>query len=158
MWPPEYAKALKDFNHAIKLDDKDAMAYNNRGILYTKVQPPDYKNALEDYNRAIELNPEFAGAYSNRGLVYMSEASPDYNKALNEFTRAIELNPNLAMAYLMRGSTYAMLNDGPKARKDYNVAIKIDPRLVDYPLHPAFVEILGAGRKEADRPNSRKVA
>ena len=67
----------------------------------------------------------------------MSAASPDYNKALNEFTRAIELNPNLAMAYLMRGTTYAMLNDGPKARKDYNVAIKIDPRLVDYPLHPA---------------------
>ena len=71
---------------------------------------------------------------------------------------AIELNPNLAMAYLMRGSTYAMLNDGTKARKDYNIAIKIDPRLVDYPLHPAFVEILGVGRKEADRPNSRKVA
>ena len=88
----------------------------------------------------------------------MSAASPDYNKALNEFTHAIELNPNLAMAYLMRGTTYAMLNDGPKARKDYNVAIKIDPRLVDYPLHPAFAEILGAGRKEAGKPNSRKVA
>jgi len=62
----DYVGAIQDYNKAIELNPKDALAYNGRGLAKEGLQ--DYRWAIQDYNKAIELNPNIAGAYLNRGL------------------------------------------------------------------------------------------
>ncbi len=60
--------AITDYNHVIKLDPNDAVAYNNRGI--AKSNKGDLEGAITDYNHAIKLDPNDAAAYANRCLAY----------------------------------------------------------------------------------------
>ena len=98
----EPQKAIELYTEVIKYDNKRTGAYNNRAILYRKLNK--IAEAIADYNKAIELNPYIAEVYRNRGNLYMglamiAEAIADYNKA-------IELNPNYANAYLGRAECY----------------------------------------------------
>jgi TonB family protein len=63
----EVDKALADFNQAIRLDQKSARAYCDRGILEDVLLRQPNK-ALADYNEAIRLAPNFQRAYFNRGV------------------------------------------------------------------------------------------
>jgi hypothetical protein len=56
----EYAKAIADYNEAIKLDPKYAFAYNNRGNSWYKTG--DYDKAIADFKDAVRLNPNYANA------------------------------------------------------------------------------------------------
>ncbi|WP_310487492.1 tetratricopeptide repeat protein [Chamaesiphon sp. VAR_69_metabat_338] len=71
--------ALADFNRAIEIDPKYAIAYYGRGFLAAeKLQ--DIQGALADFNRAIELDPNNAVAYCARGVLkheYLSDKSGD---------------------------------------------------------------------------------
>lgn len=71
--------ALADFNRAIEIDPKYAIAYYGRGFLAVeKLQ--DIQGALADFNRAIELDPNNAVAYCARGILkheYLSDKSGD---------------------------------------------------------------------------------
>ncbi len=71
--------ALADFNRAIEIDPKYAIAYYGRGFLAVeKLQ--DIQGALADFNRAIELDPNNAVAYCARGVLkheYLSDKSGD---------------------------------------------------------------------------------
>ncbi len=59
---------MTDYNQAIAIDPKLAIAYYRRGFLYYLAQ--DYQSAIVDYNKSIDLKPDFALAYSNRGYAY----------------------------------------------------------------------------------------
>ena len=52
-------KALADFSKAIELDPKSAMAWNNRGLVYSKLGQVD--KASPTYSKAIELDPSRDG-------------------------------------------------------------------------------------------------
>ena len=56
---------MSDDNQAIRLNPKDADAYNNRGIVRKKLG--DKQGAVEDDTQAIRLNPKDALAYYNQG-------------------------------------------------------------------------------------------
>ena len=85
----EYDKAIADFDEAIRLDPKDAEAYNDRGeAWYAK---DDLDKAIADYDEAIRLDPDFAEAYRNRGLLLRRDG--EYDKAIADFNEAIRLDP-----------------------------------------------------------------
>src|SRR3982750_2321414 len=62
----DLAKAIADYDEAIKHDPQQAAAYNNRGIAYASAA--EYDKAIADYDKAVELNPTYASALKNRGL------------------------------------------------------------------------------------------
>ena len=90
----QYDKAITDYNKAIELDPKYAMAYNNRGFAYGKLQQHDRAitdKAITDCTKAIELDPKLASAYSTRGNAYLYHEQHD--KAMTDCNKAIELDP-----------------------------------------------------------------
>src|SRR6185369_5076179 len=60
----ELARAIADYNEAIKADPQQAAAYNNRGIAHAALS--DYDKAVADYDEAIKLKPDYASALNNR--------------------------------------------------------------------------------------------
>ena len=61
-------EAIIEFDEAIRLDPKLALAYNNRGASYYDLG--QYQRAIEDFDEAIRLDPKFVLAYANRGFIY----------------------------------------------------------------------------------------
>jgi tetratricopeptide (TPR) repeat protein len=120
-------EALAKYDRAIEINQKDADAYNERGILKQE-KLNDTQGALADYNRAIQIDPNLAVAYNNRGNVKQGQLN-DTQGALSDYNRAIKLNPDLALAYYNRGVLKKnKLNDNQGALYDYNRAIKINPK------------------------------
>ena len=85
----QYDLAIADFNRAIQLDPNYAVAYNNRGVVYSM---DDYDLAMADYTQAIQLDPNYAQAYANRGYGYSTIA--DYVHARADWEQALKLDPN----------------------------------------------------------------
>jgi tetratricopeptide (TPR) repeat protein len=123
----EYRRAVADFDRAITLDSRLAIAYYNRGTLKAD-KLNDFQGALADFDRAIILNPKYVGAYSNRGTLKANKLN-DSQGALADFDRAIILNPKYVGAYSNRGTLKAdKLNDSQGALADFDRAITLDPQ------------------------------
>ncbi|MBD2104536.1 tetratricopeptide repeat protein [Leptolyngbya sp. FACHB-261] len=153
----QWQAAIDRANAALKLDPKQAVAYNNRGSAYYfqgKMGP-----ALQDLNRAIQLNPSYAAAYNIRAAALQSqkksrealqscqkaiELSPRYldayntcgniqgslgawNAALGHYNRAIELGSQDPVAFANRGLIYNKLGDNQSARSDLQKALDLTP-------------------------------
>lgn len=82
--------ALKDYTRVLKLDPKNQLAYEKRGVVYGVMG--NYKADLADFNALIKINPSYEYAYSYRGWIY--EKLEDWNKALADYNKALELYPN----------------------------------------------------------------
>ena len=72
------ATAIADFSEAIRLNPKDAVAYNNRGVAY--YAKSDLDRAIADFNEAIRLDPKDAIAYNNRGAARGAEVVPGHHR------------------------------------------------------------------------------
>ncbi|NCQ98028.1 MAG: tetratricopeptide repeat protein [Microcystis aeruginosa L211-101] len=79
--------ALSDYNQALNINPRLALAYYNRGNLYKEQGKPDL--ALSDYNQAININPRLAEAYYNRGVLYYYRLERE--KAIRDLRQAAEL-------------------------------------------------------------------
>lgn len=92
----KYNEAIDDFTTAIKLDDKCAEAYCNRG----KCNSDHPDEAIADFTRAIELAPEHAELYRNRGIDHYKLGN--MRKALEDFETALTvlLNRHNKDAYI----------------------------------------------------------
>jgi len=120
----QWDEAIAEYNIALEINPKFAMAYNNRGIAYR--WKGQYDQAISDHNKAIEINPRYIGAYISRGITYGAKGQLD--RAISDFSKAIEINPRDAVAYTYRGYAYGEKGQYNKAISDYNKAIEINPR------------------------------
>ena len=55
---------MADYNEAIRIDPRFAVAYRNRGILY--LNKGDNNHAIADCDEAIRIDPKYAVSYDNR--------------------------------------------------------------------------------------------
>jgi lipoprotein NlpI len=116
--------AIADLTHAIKLNPKDATAYELRGNL--EFDKGHVDAAAADFNRALQLDPNLATAYTSRGRVKLSKY--DFDGAISDFTRTIKSSPNLAGPYIGRGHAKYFKGDSEGARADYNQALRVNPQ------------------------------
>ena len=82
-----YDRAIEDFNKAIALDPKDALAYGIRGLAYYMKR--QYDRAIEDYNKAIALDSNIPMPYLTRGLAYNIKGN--MGMAISDFRKACDL-------------------------------------------------------------------
>ena len=136
------APDIKEINKAIILSPNESSLYGMRAVHYAtngagkKLAGENaeakryFDKALADYNKAVQLEPKNAWSYINRGNFYRDNLE-DYDKALADFTKAINLDPKNGYAYKDRGDLYKELKKYPESIKDYEVAMKIDPKNFD---------------------------
>ena len=143
------------FDHAIKVTDKNYLAYGNRGFAYCN--KGEYDKALSDLDKAIAINPRDFLSYNNRGNIY-AKVKGEYAKAISDYNKSIEINPRYAEAYNNRGNTYAVSEgDYDKAISDYNKAIEINPNYVDAYSNRGNVYSQGKGEYLKAIPDYKKV-
>ncbi len=112
---------LSLWNHALKINPENYIAYDNRAPAYTASGQLDA--AMADYDVAIRLNPDFADAYYGRGGVW--EKKGNTKNALTDYNKAIELKPDFLSAYNNRGNIRQTLGDPDGALEDYSRAISL---------------------------------
>ena len=77
--------AIRDYDEAIRLNPKNAVAFNNRGVTFELLR--QYERAIEDYEEAIRLDPNSGLYLANRGDAFRitgkyAQAIADYRKGL----------------------------------------------------------------------------
>ena len=113
--------AIEDYDEAIRLDSKDAVAYFDRGNAYHSLNKK--KRAIEDYDKAILLDPQFAEAYHNRGTTHRDLRQ--FERAIEDYDQAILLNPQDAVAYNNRGNAYKLQGKKAEAMADFEKFITL---------------------------------
>lgn len=69
--------AMKQFDLAIEIDDKNKIAYLDRGVSFEELGPENYVNAYNDYLQCIKIDPDY-----EQGLKYLADiALKLYNKS-----------------------------------------------------------------------------
>ncbi len=112
-----FLRAEKALLTILKIDQKNAAAYNRLGILYAKQK--EYKDAIDCFEIAssIESTPS---SLHNLGLIYFE--TENYPKAAIAFEQALKLEDNLAARHIAYakvqeklGNTKLMLEELEKA-------------------------------------------
>jgi tetratricopeptide (TPR) repeat protein len=120
-----YDRAIDDFNKAITLNPKYALAYIGRGGAYFSIGEND--RAIEDYSMAVQLMPANEIAYSSRGAAYSKKG--DFERAIADYSEAIRIDPKSAFAsYCNRGMAYCNKGDVYRGIDDFSTAISLNPR------------------------------
>jgi len=120
----KYDEAIAQYQRAIALDPKDAVAYNNWGIaLYEQKKSDD---AVAKYQKAIELDPKLADAYNGWGVALKELGR--YDEAIAKYQKAIELDPKGAAAYNNWGNVLGKEGKYDEAIAQYQKAIELDPK------------------------------
>ena len=115
-------RAIEDYSEAIRIDPKNIVPYNARGVLWRNKGQLD--RAIADFSEAIRLSPDMPPLYDNRGDANL--AFSRYSAAAADYNTLIHLNPKYRPAYGKRGvvnfiqgnfkpavSDFLMANDPP---------------------------------------------
>ena len=118
----KYLRAEKALLTILRVDQKNATAYNRLGILYAKQRA--YKDAIECFEIAQSIEPS-ASSLHNVGLIYFETG--DYDKAALAFEQAIELEDDLAARYIAYAKTQEKLNNSKKMIHALEKAVELEP-------------------------------
>jgi len=111
----ERQKQVDDDTQAIRVDPKDAAAYNDRAVTYGQLH--QFDKALADYTESLKITPD-SGTYGNRANLYAQ--NKDYASAVADYTKAIQIVPNDSDAFeglaeILATCPDAKVRDGQKA-------------------------------------------
>jgi tetratricopeptide (TPR) repeat protein len=87
----QYERAIKDYNHAIKLRPDHAAAFDGRGLAHANRL--NFELAIKDYDQAIKLRPDDAKALYHRGLAKFGLC--DLDGADADIAKAREIDPTI---------------------------------------------------------------
>ena len=123
----KYAKAIKEYDQAIRINPQFAQAYYNRGNASAALGK--HSEAIADYDKAIRINPQFSEAYRNRGS--KNADLGEHSEAIADYDKAIQINPQFSEAYFNRGNANKALGKHSEAIADYDKAIQINPQFAE---------------------------
>ncbi len=129
-----FLRAEKALLTILKIDQKNAAAYNRLGILYAKQK--EYKDAIDCFEIAssIESTPS---SLHNLGLIYYE--TENYEKAAVAFERAMSLEDNLAARHIAYAKVQEKLSNDKLMLQHLQKAVELEPNQETYTLlHKAY--------------------
>lgn len=118
----KYLRAEKALLTILRVDERNATAYNRLGILYAKQQA--FKDAIECFEIAQSLEPS-ASSLHNVGLIYYETG--DYIKAGLAFEQALEIENDLSARHIAYAKVQEKLGNEKKMIESLERAVEIDP-------------------------------
>jgi tetratricopeptide (TPR) repeat protein len=118
----KYLRAEKALLTILRVDERNATAYNRLGILYAKQQA--FKDAIECFEIAQSLEPS-ASSLHNVGLIYYETAN--YDKAGLAFEQALEMENDLAARHIAYAKVQEKLGHHKKMIESLERAVELDP-------------------------------
>jgi len=148
-----YDEAIGDFDKALALEPKNAVALANRGI--TRVWQDDYPAATKDLDAAFALEPRNAVIFRGRGLLAQRNgASKD---AVAAYTTALDIEPDNGFSLGHRAEAYHAAGDDAAALRDSAAALKMMPTWATLYLLRANI-FRGQGKTDAALAEAAAVA
>lgn len=166
-----FLRAEKALLTILKIDERNAAAYNRLGILYAKQK--EYRDAIDCFEIAssIEATPS---SLHNLGLIYFE--TENYAKAAIAFEQALKLEDSLAARHVAYAKVQEKLGNDKLMFQSLEKAVELEPNKETYQLlHKAFLDrgmqaeadmieqklsrlIVGSGQpKRMQRPGRRVV-
>lgn len=90
-------EAINEYNKAIEINPRLAIAYINRGRTYVQGKG-QYDQAISDCSKALEIDPIYALAYSNRAIGYYFKK--EYDKAWDDVNKAQALGFQVPQGFI----------------------------------------------------------
>jgi tetratricopeptide (TPR) repeat protein len=124
-----FLRAEKALLTILKIDEKNAAAYNRLGILYAKQK--EYRDAIDCFEIAssIEATPS---SLHNLGLIYYE--TENYEKAAIAFEQALKLENELAARHIAYAKVQEKLGNEKLMFNALEQAIKLEPNKETYTL------------------------
>lgn len=139
-----FLRAEKALLTILKIDQKNAAAYNRLGILYAKQK--EYKDAIDCFEIASSIEPT-ASSLHNLGLIYYE--TENYQKAATAFEQALKLEEDLAARHIAYAKVQEKLGNTKLMLDGLQRAIELEPNPESYTLLINAYENLGMAA-EAD--------
>lgn len=117
----KYLRAEKALLTILRVDERNATAYNRLGILYAKQQA--YKDAIECFEIAQSLEPS-ASSLHNVGLIYYETSN--YTKAALAFEQALSMENDLSSRHIAYAKVQEKLGNDKKMIEALEKAVDID--------------------------------
>jgi tetratricopeptide (TPR) repeat protein len=122
-------RAEKALLTILKIDEKNAAAYNRLGILYAKQR--EYKDAIDCFEIASSIEPS-ASSLHNLGLIYYE--TENYQKAATAFEQALKLENDLAARHIAYAKVQEKLGNDKLMLQELDVAAELEPNPETYNL------------------------
>lgn len=124
-----FLRAEKALLTILKIDEKNAAAYNRLGILYAKQK--EYRDAIDCFEIAssIESTPS---SLHNLGLIYYE--TENYEKAAVAFEQALKLEDVFASRHVAYAKVQEKLGNHKIMFKELELAVELEPNRETYTL------------------------
>lgn len=123
----KYLRAEKALLTILRVDERNATAYNRLGILYAKQQA--FNDAIECFEIAQSLEPS-ASSLHNVGLIYFETGH--YDKAGLAFEQALGLEEEVAARHIAYAKVQEKLGNKKKMISALERAIELEPSVASY--------------------------
>jgi len=134
-----YQRAEKALLMVLRVDERNAVAYNRLGMLFAKQQ--DYEDAIECFEIAQSLAPS-ASSFHNVGLVHMEVG--DFEKAALAMEQAMKLEENSAFRHISYAQVLEKLGNKKLMIEELQKAVELEPT-------PQMLRILADAYDDDDR-------
>jgi tetratricopeptide (TPR) repeat protein len=138
-------RAEKALLTILKVDEKNAAAYNRLGILYAKQR--EYKDAIDCFEIASSIEPS-ASSLHNLGLIYYE--TENYQKAATAFEQALKLEGNLAARHIAYAKVQEKLGNDKLMIQELDKAAELEPNPETYKLLANAYESRGMEEEAQD--------
>jgi tetratricopeptide (TPR) repeat protein len=118
----KYLRAEKALLTILRVDERNATAYNRLGILYAKQRA--YTDAIECFEIAQSLEPS-ASSLHNVGLIYYETGQ--FDKAAIAFEQAIEMESGLAARHIAYAKVQEKLGHTKRMIESLEKAVELEP-------------------------------
>ena len=118
----KYLRAEKALLTILRVDERNATAYNRLGILYAKQQA--FKDAIECFEIAQSLEPS-ASSLHNVGLIYYETGN--YEKAALAFEQALDMENDHSSRHIAYAKVQEQLGHNKKMIESLERAVELDP-------------------------------
>ena len=121
----DWAKAEVAFNEVLAKDPESLGA--SRGLAQVFIQKGEFQEAISQYEKLAKKDPDDPAIASSLGLIYLKMNNPKV--ALEIFRGILDRDDGDAKAHSNAGLAYVLMRDADNALKEWNRALKLDPKL-----------------------------